>query len=177
MENQENAIEDNPAKKQEQNENPDYKFVYFIDTHEKTKKFKICLSDEYKDAGSLEKIKEFEAQKDSIDYTSEVYRFKIVPGSLKKEDGQKYQILVFAEEEGGNKHQYCIKFTDETKDFYHYDFNIEEINFQPLSQEDQFGIYVEILRKIYNKKQNTPENDYLIQSTHLLLDKERFHLP
>ena len=149
-----------------------YKFVYFIDTHEKTKKFKICLSDEYKDIGSLEKIKDLEVKKDPIEFASEVYRFKIVPGSLKKEDDQKYQILVSAEEEDGKKHQYSIKFLDETKDFYQYDFNIEELDFQPLSHEEQFEIYVEILRKTCNKKQNTAENDYLIQSTHHLLDEE-----
>ena len=41
-----------------------------------------------------------------------------------------------------------------------------------MSHEEQFEIYVEILRKIYNKKQNSPENDYLIHSTHLLFDEQ-----
>ena len=172
MENQENIQEKNPPNKQFQNENADCKFVYFIDTHEKTKKFKICLSDEYKDVGSLEKIKDLEVKKDPIEFKSEIYRFKIIPGSLKKEDDQKYQILVSGEEEDGKKHQYSIKFMDETKDFYQYDFNIEELDFQPLSHEEQFEIYVEILRKTCNKKQNTPENDYLIHSAHHLLDEE-----
>ena len=172
MENQENIQEKNPAMNQGHKENTDCKFIYFIDTHEKTKKFKICLSDEYKDVGSLEKIKDLEIKKDPIEFASEVYRFKIVPDSLNKQDDKNYQILVIAEEEDGNKHQYSIKFMDETKDFYQYDFNIEELDYKPLSHEEQFEIYVEILRKTYYKKQNTPENDYLIHSTHHLLDEE-----
>ena len=41
-------------------ENEDFKFVYFIDTHEKTKKFKIYLPDDYEGKDSLENITEKE---------------------------------------------------------------------------------------------------------------------
>ena len=52
------------------------------------------------------------------------------------------------------------------------DFNIEQIDFQPLSHEEQFEIYVEIVRKIYKKKMDTPENENLIVSTSELFENE-----
>ena len=145
----------------EKKENGDYKFVYFIDTHEKTKKFKIYLSDEYEGKNTLEVITEKEIKKELNELSSEVYRFKIIPDSLKKDEEQNYQILILGEEDGKN-YQYRIKFNDATKDIYEYDFNIEQIDFQPLSHEEQFEIYVEIVRKIYKKKMDTPENENLI---------------
>ena len=172
MEKKEKSKNNNSEQNTETNEDGDFNFVYFIDTHEKTKKFQIYLSDEYEGADSLEKIKESEIHKKPIDFSSEIYRFKIIPDSLDKQEDQKYQILVTAEADDGNKTQFSIKFGDDKKDYYQYDFNIEEINYQPLSHEEQFEIYVEILRKIYNKKQNSPENDYLIHSTHLLFDEQ-----
>ena len=153
----------------EKKENGDYKFVYFIDTHEKTKKFKIYLSDEYEGKNTLEVITEKEIKKELNELSSEVYRFKIIPDSLKKDEEQNYQILILGEEDGKN-YQYRIKFNDATKDIYEYDFNIEQIDFQPLSHEEQFEIYVEIVRKIYKKKMDTPENENLIISTHKLFD-------
>ena len=170
MENKENLQEKKPEKKE--GEKNDCNFVYFIDTHEKIKKFKIYLSEDYKEAESLEKIKEDEIKKDLNELSYEVYRFKIIPGSLKENEDKKYHILVFGNEEDGKKHQYSINFTDDTKDFYEYDFNIEEIDNQPLSHEEQFEIYVEILRKTFKKQMNSTENENLILSTHRLLDEE-----
>ena len=170
MENKENEPEKKPEQKEE--EKTDCNFVYFIDTHEKTKKFKIYLSEDYKEAQTLENIKEDEIKKDPMDLAYEVYRFKIIPGTLNKNEDDKYHILVFGDEEEGKNHQYSINFMDDTKDFYEYDFNIEEIDYQPLSHEEQFEIYVEILRKTFKKQMNTPENENFILSTHRLLDEE-----
>ena len=122
-----------PAKQ----ENSDYKFVYFIDTHEKTKKFKIHLSDEYKGKDTLEVVTENDIKKELNELSSEVYRFKIIPDSLKKDEEQNYQILILGEEENKKNYQYRIKFKDSTKDFYEYDFNIEQIDFQPLSYKEK----------------------------------------
>ena len=164
MEKQENVQENKKDEKEQ--EKRDCNFIYFIDTHEKTKKFKIYLPEEYEGKDSLEKIKEKEIKKDTNDLSSLVYRFKIIPGSLKKEEGENYELLISADDEEGKKQQYSIKFNDEEKerDFYEYDFNIEEIDNHPLTHEEQFEIYVEILRKTYNKKVNSPENDDLIIS-------------
>ena len=51
----------------------------------------------------MEKIKESEIHKKPIDFSSEIYRFKIIPDSLDKQDDKKYQILVTAEADDGNK--------------------------------------------------------------------------
>ena len=132
-------------KEEEEKENGDCSFVYFIETHDKTKKFTISLSPEYEGQNTLEKIKDKEGQKDENEILSQIYRFKIIPGSLKKDEEQKYQILIYVEDEKdkGQQHEYCIKFSDEKKNIYIYDFNIQEIDIQPLTHEEQFEIYVE----------------------------------
>ena len=165
-------MDENDKDKTNQNEKQkrDCNFIYFIDTHEKTKKFKIYLSEEYEGADSLEVIKQKEIKKPPIELSTIIYRFKIFPGSITRGEGQKYELLVYAEDEENKKHQYKIQFTDETKDYYEYDFNIEEINYQYLSHEEQFEIYVEILRKIYKKKFGSSEEKDLILSTHLLVE-------
>ena len=161
-----------PENSSENEEEEDYHFVYFIDTHEKTKKIKIYLSDDYEEAETLEFIKEKEIQKESNEFISEVYRFKIIPGSLGREQDNKYQILIIGEDKDKVIHQYKLKFNDESKDYYEYDFHFEELGMQPLSQEEQFEIYIEILRKTFNKKWNSKDNENLIISTHRILDME-----
>ena len=172
MKNQNNVNEDNLSKNKGQKENSDFNFIYFIDTHKKEKNFKIHLPQEYEGADSLERIKEFENKNEPIEFISVVYRFKIIPDSLKKEEDEKCQILILGEDEEGKTYQTHIEFIYEKKDFFIYDFNIEENDYQPLSHEEQFNIYVEILRKTYNKKMNSPENEFLISSTIPLLDEK-----
>ena len=180
--NQENVKEDKPANEKGKEDKGNCHFAYFIDTHEKTKKFKIYLSDEYEGANSLEKVqkKEKDVKKDEMKEVGkdekqicpEVYRFKIIPGALKKDEDEKYQILVLAEDENQKKAQYIIKFMDDNKDYYEYDFNIEELDEHILSHEEQFEIYVEILRSTYKKQMATPENENLIASTNRFFDEE-----
>ena len=147
-------------------------FVYFIDTHEKAKNFKISISTDYKEAESLEKIKQYERNKENMELSSEVYRFKIIPGALSKKEDEKYHVMIFAESDGGKKYQYDIKFSDDNKDIFIYDFNIEEENYQPLSHEEQFEIYIDILRKVYKKLDASIENENLISCTLGLLSDQ-----
>ena len=157
----ENIKEDNTDNKEEPKEGGNH-FVYFIDSHEKDKKYNIYLPSEYKGANSLEKIKEQEIDELCI----EVYRFIIIPGILEKDEDQNYQILILATDEEENEYEYMIKFPDETKDFFEYDFKVEEIDYILLSHEEQFEIYVEILRP------NSPEKENLIISTNKLFNKK-----
>ena len=114
-------------------------FIYFIYTHEKNKTFQISISKDYKENESWKKIKQYEKKKELIELSSDVYRFKIIQGAIeKKEDEQKYHILVMAKSDGDKIYQYDIKFTDDLKDFFVYNFNLEDINYQPLSLEEQF---------------------------------------
>ena len=163
---------DNPAQKNPAKDKADCNFIYFIDAHEKTKHFKIYLPGEYQGADSLEKLQEQNVTTDLNDLSSIVYRFKIIPGALEKDKEEKYQILILADDTEGNKYQCAIKFSDETKDFYVYDFNLEEINYKYLSHEKQFEIYVDILRKTLKKTMITPENENLISCTNELVDEK-----
>ena len=152
----ENQKDGNPQKVEEKKDVENYNFVYFIVSYQKNKKFTIYLSDAYEGKNSLEKLKEQETKNELNELHNEVYRFKIIIGALKKDEDQKYHILIFADDAEGKKHQYDIKFTDETKDFYEYDFKVEEIDFQLLSHEEQFEIYLELLTKTLKINQSTP---------------------
>ena len=161
-----NQIKDNS---QQQNvQNLEYKYIYFIVNFEKSKKIKIYLSSEYQGADTLEKVQEIINDSSS----SIIYRFKIIPEFLKKDDkNKKYQIVVIAEEENinENKYKHIIKFDDIEKDYYEYNFKIKELDILPLKYETQFELYLQLLRKKYNKVKNSKENDDLILSTQLLI--------
>ena len=84
----------------------------------------------------------------------------------------KYHILILAKSDGDKVYQYEIKFADDLKDFFVYDFNLEDINYQPLSLEEQFEIYIDILRKVYKKLDDSEENENFIFSNLELLKEE-----
>ena len=158
-----------PNKPQENLENKEYKYIYFIENHDKTKNLKIYLSPEYKGADNLEKLEEKDMSEIMDSSSTTIYRFKIIPEYLEKGEGKKfYEVVVIAEEENGEKHNYTIEFMDVKKDFYEYDFNIKEVDILPLSYELQFDFYVDYLRKT-KKLQASKENEELILSTQRLL--------
>ena len=148
-------------------ENINNKFVYFNIVKSKTKKYNLYLSSEY-DQNSLEKIEEKDLpEKEDI---SEVYRIKILPQKIQKKKNS-YNIEVIIEEDNGHQHKYIIRLNDIDKDFYEYNFKMEGIDIIPLSYEQQFEIYLDILRTKYHKNQKTQENYDFIESTQLLLEK------
>ena len=89
------------SEKSGEKENKDYNFVYFITTHEKNKKLRIFLSEEYIGKDTLENIYLPVYEEDSNEFYYEVYRFQIIPEALKKDEDQKYQLLIFIEDELG----------------------------------------------------------------------------
>ena len=150
------------------NENINNKYAYFNIAKSKTKIFNLYLSSEY-DINALEKIEEKKLpEKEDI---LVVYRIKILPQKIKKKR-KAYNIEVIIEEDNGHQHKYIIRFNDIDKDFYEYDFKMEEIDIIPLSYEEQFEIYTDILRNKYKKKQKTQENYDFIISSQLLLEKD-----
>ena len=112
-------MENKANEKQEERSN----YVYFIVTHGKTKQIKISISQEYIGADTLEKIEDKDVDGS---LSTKVYRFKILPESITKKEGQKeYEIIVLAEEEkNGNKEKYIINLKDLKKDKYEYNFSI-----------------------------------------------------
>lgn len=103
-------------------------------------------------------------------YQKKVYRFKILPESITKKEGQKeYEIIVLAEEENGNQEKYIINLKDLKKDKYEYNFSIPNLDIQSLNLYQQFDIYVNILRKKYKKKQLSKESEEFILSTQSLI--------
>ena len=101
-----------------------------------------------------------------------VYRFKIYPDVLKKNENNEFKIDVILEEDNGTNHSYTIGFKDIDRDFYEYKLRMEGIDILPLELDEQFQIYLDILRNKYKKNQKTKENEDFIFSSLLLLRDE-----
>ena len=150
-----------------------FNYIYFNFTHDKLKEFKINLSQEYKGFETLEKIDEKEINQLSGPLINKVYRFKINKDWFEEENVQnEFKIDVLIEDENQAQYKYTIRFNDTNKDFYEYNFKIEEIDVLSLRYEQQFDIYVEVLRKKYKKQQKDKENEDFILSTRLLFEEK-----
>ena len=146
-----------------------FKYIYFIMTYDKFKQFKVYLSPEYKGSNTLEKINEISLNVENAFLSSDVYRFRIIEDNLiLNKDHKDCHIPVNVESEK-EKYQYVIKLRDLKKDFYEYNFEIKKFNILLLDYRKQFEIYIDILRNKFSKEQNSPENEDLILSTQSLL--------
>ena len=170
----ENKIKKVDEKKEEKNPNINnniFKYIYFIVTYDKSKQLKIYLSPEYKGSDTLEKVNDKPYLVENQLLTSDVYRFKIIENGFVKQ--KEYQIPVKVES-GNEKYQHVIKLKDLKKDFYEYNFVIENLDILLLDYQKQFEIYVDILRNKFLKEKNTPENEDLILSTqNLFVGKDK----
>ena len=148
-------------------------FIYFNVAYEKSKKYKIYLSEEeYKGFNTLEKIEEKELKELNDCLILQIYRFQILPEFVLENGNnknKKNEFIVYVEEENSDKHHYIIKVNDLKNDFYEYNFKIEKIDILPLKYEQQFVNYSQLLRNKYKKLQGTKENDDFILSSQNLL--------
>ena len=152
-------------------EEKEYHFVYFIVTHEKNKKYKIFLSNYYEFANSLEIVDKKNVFMKNCILVSTIYRFKFLNSSHINHSNEFY---VFMEDENNNKDNYIIRIKDSNKDFYEYNFKLETIGIIKLNYEQQFGMYVDLLRNKFEKKRDSKENEELILSSQLLLENDRY---
>ena len=145
-----------------------YHYAYFIVSYEKNRKIKINISPEYKLFKSLEIIHKKYLYLKSCIFAITTYRFQIsFPLNSLNE------ITIIVEDENKQKYNYIIKINKADIDYYEFNFKIDDdINIFPLSYEEQFVIYIDILRNKYNKDKNSKENEELISATQLLLEKE-----
>jgi len=167
----------NPNPNIEQSENQDakkYNYIYFNFKQEKSKQYKIYLSSNYNASDTLELIEEKNLNDNFIvPLIVKVYRFKILPDLLKKKNEQdEFEIELIFEEENKVKHHYTIRFKYIDRDFYEYKLKIEGIDIIPLELDEQFDIYLEILKDKYKKNQKTKENEDFISSSLLFLKEK-----
>ena len=154
-------------------EEKNFNYIYFNVSYDKSKDYKVYLPQEYKGFDSLEMIKEIDTTQLSGPYITKFYRFKIFSDSIElKDEKMGYKIDIWINDENQAKYKYTIKFKNINKDFYEFNFKIDKLDILPLNYDEQFQIYVDILRKIYNKIQNTKENEDFIESAQLLLEKK-----
>ena len=155
-------------KTNEKNDN----YVYFMIPYEKSKTFKIYISEEYRDYENLETIGEKKVDESKFDLIVKVFRFK----NLIKEKNKELKIPVIIEEENSAKHKFIISFKYIERDHYEYNFKLEQIDVLPLDYEKQFEIYLDILRDKYGIKQNMKENeDFIFVSQNLIKGDKKFN--
>ena len=153
------------------NEEKEYHFIYFIVTHEKDKKYKIYLSNFYEFANSIEIVDKTNVFMKNCILVASIYRFKFLNSSSINNSNEFY---VFMEDENNSKDNYVIKIKDSKKDYYEYNFKLENIGIIKLNYEQQFGMYVDLLRNKFGKKRDSKENEELILSSQLLLENDRY---
>ena len=151
-------------------ENKVYHFVYFIESHDKSKRLEVVLP-YYKNSNTLELVEEKDSSQIRNSLISRVFRFKIFPDEVHKEQKKppyKFVIIIKDKNNAANESQYTIKLRDIKNDFYEYNLKMDKVEVIPLSYEQQFNIYVDILRNKLKKKQGSKESDEFIMSTQLL---------
>ena len=153
------------------NEQNNSHFVYFIITHEKEMPLNAILSSEYKLANTLEIIDKKNLFMKSCILVATIYRFKII-NIPPYNNSNEFKIII--ENENKNSNDFFLKINDFNKDFYEFNVKLENISIIPLNYEQQFGIYLDILRNKYGKKRGSKEYDELILSTHLLFEDDRY---
>ena len=102
----------------------EYHFIYFIVTHEKDKQYKIYLSNFYELANTLEIIDKKNIFMKNCILVASIYRFKYL--NLDSPN-YSYEFYVFIEDENNNKDNYIIKLKDSNKDYYEFNFKLENI--------------------------------------------------
>ena len=146
-------------------------YAYYMIPYEreKEKDYKIYLSKEYKGYETLEEIEKRNVEESKFDLIVKIYRFKII-----SEEKKIITVSVIVEEKNTNtKHEFIINIKCNGKDYYEYNFKIEKIDILPLKYEEQFGIYINILRNKYKKKQKSIENEDLILASQSLLKGDK----
>ena len=156
-------------------EDKEYHFIYFIETHDKHKNIKVSLSPDYKDSNTLEFLFQKDIYKIKNSLVSNIYRFKLYPDNNKKKKEVTIQVII---EEKSNEEilNKSIKVNDIHKDFYEYNLNMKKINPFRISYDQQFEIYIEYLRKVMKIFQKSRENEDFIISTQILLKNEKYDI-
>ena len=152
-------------------ENKEFHFVYFIESHDKSKRLEVYLSPNYKDSNTLELMDEKDSSQIRNSLISRVFRFKIFPENIIKEQVKgpyKFVVIMKDKNNASNESEYTIELRDIRNDFYEYNFKMDKVEVIPLSYEQQFNIYVDLLRNKLKKKQDSKESEEFIMSTQLL---------
>ena len=154
------------------NEDKEHHFIYFIESHEKSREIRIYLSPNYNNSNTLEVIEEKDSSHIKNSLVSKIYRFKLIPDE--NDPNKKEEEVTVIMEDKLNKSQYIIKINDINKDFYEYNFYTNTFDIVKLSYEQQFELYVDLLRKKLKKLQDSKENEEFILSTQLLLENQKY---
>ena len=127
----------------------EYKYVYFIESHEKKESVKLHFSKNYTEFQDLKIVENIENE---LNYDISIYRFKIYPQRIKK---NKFEILIKLED-NDNKFEKAITNIDLNINNYLFDFKFEVkgVLFKKnppksldLTLQNQFNYYSNYLNK------------------------------
>ena len=155
----------------------DYKYVYFIESHEKKKSIKLGFSKNYTEFKDLKVVYVHE----QYDYYISIYQLKIYPKKIKAE----YKIRIILKEEKNDfkkeeSFKKSIKNYDLNKDNYLFDFKFKEngtlIRTLPpkslkLTLQNQFNYYIN-----YLNTNNLNKNDLIISIQKYLEQTKKYDI-
>ena len=174
------------AQKSEQDSPNEQFFIYFIEVHDKSKNFKLDLSNNSGIKSSeTELLEEKELPNEKqFNYIYRIHRIKIL------KEKSEFEICVQFKEEGQNENIYERKITndeimDNTYHAFFYDFqpidknknncfSKNSSNEYPLSYFEQFKIYFKILKEKYKIDRKSKECQDCIKYAMKILEKEEY---
>ena len=151
--------------------NENFHYVYFIESHDTSLNAKISLSEKYSESNTLELVEKTEKKDSFSNFSVNIYRFKIIPRKI----NENLEIEVFSQM--NNKYSTIIKNIDSNHDNYIYKFKFdygndfqEDIFSTPqlkLRKSEKFLLYLNYLKK------NNMDKEELIYSTIKLLSDNK----
>ena len=170
--------------KKEEKKEKDFYYIHFIETHDSNRNFKLVLSSKTKEKlPDCELILEDKDKHSNYTYISKVYRFKVL-------SSKSFEISIQLQENDGNIYE--KKITDKEakppkkwNNFFLYNTEFKNKKGQnshsplksypelyPLTNEDQFKLYIKVLREKYKIERQSSANEEFINLTNSLLEDE-----
>ena len=161
----------------------EHQFVYFIENHLETDKINLSLkcSENENCFSPLQKIHQIFLKSENVEGLFEVsfYKFEVFLSNIKEKKFSKTYIKIKLEDKDKDKFESKINVQDIEKGKDYFKFNLQfvsskklfglDMNLPPLSltieDHENFELYINLLRNVLHKDQNSKENKDLIYYT------------
>ena len=163
-------------------DNKDFQYVYFIENHLQSKPATIDFSNKeiYFDELEIAEQKLYEYDEN---YAYIIYKFKLFNSRIKN-NKKNVEIVIKLKDKAENIFESRIFINDFSRDIFIYGFTfditkvlsnvIEPPIFIPFNQVEEFEIYINYIRNVLKKKQDSKENeDFIFSSQKLLAGRDK----
>ena len=163
----------------------EYKYVYFIESHNLNEAVEIKLSMDYVEAKELKCVFSDIKKDDKKEYTYSIYRFDLYPPKNNVKEKKKEIVINLVNQEDNN-FDGIISIQDFTRDTFIYDFKFNKVSEWGISIDppesykfnhiEQFEIYLDYLRKLKIKQKDQENLDFILSTQCLLVGKGKTFL-